>query len=61
MSMSVIPMPNQELEQFRAQAARAGYDTVVDYQLNELTVINPVSHEVEVYKLRYAYASHYIL
>ena len=59
--MDFIINQNRELEQCRANLAHAGYTTVVDYQLNELTVIDPLTHEVEVYRLGYAHATYYVV
>ena len=50
-----------ELEKYRAAMARAGYTTVVDYQTNELSVIDPATHEVKVYPLTLACATYYLL
>ena len=50
-----------ELEEFRAQCAKEGMTTVVDYQTNELSVIDPTTHEVEVYPLTLACATYYVL
>lgn len=59
--MSTTAKPECELEKYRAELAKAGYTTTVDYQLNELAVIDPVTHEVKVYKLSYEYGTHYVL
>lgn len=50
-----------ELEQFRAKCAKEGMTTVVDYQTNELAVIDPVTHEVTIYPLTLACATYYLI
>ena len=49
-----------ELEKFRAECAKNGMTTTVDYQTNELAVIDPVSHDVKVYPLTLSCATYYL-
>ena len=51
----------KELEQFRAECAKNGMTTVVDYQEMTLMVIDPITHDTEVHKLNLACATYYLI